>query len=61
MPGARQCAVKLFLSSKDHGIIMESGIFIRRIMLGSLAAKEGCLIAGDRIISVRIRKKMGDL
>jgi discs large protein 5 len=40
-------------SSRDHGLTLETGIYISKINPGSLAAKEGNLAVGDRVLSVR--------
>jgi discs large protein 5 len=40
-------------SSRDHGLTLETGIYINKINPGSLAAKEGNLAVGDRVLSVR--------
>ncbi|XP_033106824.1 disks large homolog 5-like isoform X2 [Anneissia japonica] len=45
-------SVKLYLAGEDHGLSLESGVYIRRISPGSIAAKEGSLSVGDRIISI---------
>ncbi|XP_070544146.1 disks large homolog 5-like isoform X2 [Ptychodera flava] len=37
---------------RDHGLTLEQGIFISRVTTGSVAAKEGNLAVGDRIINV---------
>ncbi|XP_071954116.1 disks large homolog 5-like isoform X2 [Antedon mediterranea] len=45
-------SVKLYLAGEDHGLSLESGVYIRKISPGSIAAKEGTLSVGDRIISI---------
>lgn len=39
---------------QDIGISLEQGFYVNRLMSGSLAAKEGSLAIGDRILSVRV-------
>ncbi|XP_071442600.1 disks large homolog 5 isoform X2 [Hetaerina americana] len=39
-------------SSKDHGLMLETGVYISKITPGSLAAKEGNLAVGDRVLSI---------
>ena len=46
--------VKLQLNNYDHGLILETGMYICKITPGSLAAKEGNLAVGDRVLSVSI-------
>ncbi|XP_073985790.1 MAGUK family member discs large 5 isoform X1 [Rhodnius prolixus] len=48
----RLYTAQLKLSKYDHGITLESGIYISKISPGSLAAKEGNLSVGDRIVSI---------
>jgi len=36
----------------DHGISLETGVYINKITPGSLAAKDGNLDVGDRVLSV---------
>ncbi|XP_038060075.1 disks large homolog 5-like isoform X2 [Patiria miniata] len=50
--GAKFCPVTLFLTNKDHGVTLESGIFVSRIEPGSASAKESGLMVGDRMVSV---------
>ncbi|KAM4704287.1 disks large homolog 5 [Rhinophrynus dorsalis] len=39
-------------SQKDSGISLESGILVASVVPGSPAAKEGSLVAGDRIVAI---------
>ncbi|XP_054773689.2 disks large homolog 5-like [Lytechinus pictus] len=48
----RHHPVKLFYGGKEHGLVLDNGIFISRIVAGSAAAKEGSLLPGDRIVYV---------
>ena len=36
----------------DHGITLELGAYVAKIMPGSVAAKEGSIAVGDRIVCV---------
>lgn len=40
------------LKNGDHGISLESGQYIKKITPGSLAANDGNLNVGDRVLSV---------
>jgi len=42
----------LHLNVSEHGLTLETGIYICKINPGSLAAKEGNLAVGDRVLSV---------
>lgn len=47
--------IQLQLSmNSEHGLTLETGIYICKINPGSLAAKEGNLAVGDRVLSVSI-------
>lgn len=37
----------------DHGLTLELGVYIAKIQPGSVAAKEGGIAVGDRVINVR--------
>lgn len=39
---------------KHHGLTVENGVYISRITPGSIAAREGSIAVGDRLLSVRI-------
>lgn len=39
-------------SNMDHGLCLESGVYISHIAPGSQAAKDGSLAVGDRILTV---------
>ncbi|KAG8230432.1 hypothetical protein J437_LFUL015453 [Ladona fulva] len=39
-------------STKDHGLVLETGVYISKITPGSLSAKEGNLAVGDRVLSI---------
>lgn len=39
-------------NNMDHGLSLESGVYISHIAPGSQAAKEGSLAVGDRILTV---------
>lgn len=43
---------QLHLNVSEHGLTLETGIYICKINPGSLAAKEGNLAVGDRVLSV---------
>jgi len=40
------------VNNYDHGISLETGVYINKITPGSLAAKDGNLDVGDRVLSV---------
>ncbi|XP_054265704.1 disks large homolog 5-like isoform X2 [Macrosteles quadrilineatus] len=40
------------LNNYEHGLTLETGIYISKISPGSLAAKEGNLAVGDRVLSI---------
>ncbi|XP_065226709.1 disks large homolog 5 isoform X2 [Planococcus citri] len=51
--GARSLfTTQLQLNNYDHGLALETGMYICKIAPGSLAAKEGNLAVGDRVLSV---------
>lgn len=55
-------AVQLNLTAgtRNHGIHLETGVYIARIAEGSLAARDGCeLLVGDRVLSVNSRTMEG--
>ncbi|XP_037038795.1 disks large homolog 5 isoform X2 [Bradysia coprophila] len=54
-------AVNLNMNSnnRNHGLTLETGVFISKIMPGSLAAKEEDLSAGDRVLSVNSKTMEG--
>lgn len=37
---------------KHHGLTVENGVYISRITPGSIAAREGSIAVGDRLLSV---------
>ena len=39
-------------SGSDHGLTLELGVYVAKIQPGSVAAKEGVIAIGDRIVSV---------
>ena len=39
-------------SGPDHGLTLELGVYVAKIQPGSVAAKEGVIAIGDRIVSV---------
>jgi hypothetical protein len=41
-------------SSSDHGLTLELGVYVAKIQPGSVAAKEGVIAIGDRIVSVSL-------
>ncbi len=43
-------------SGSDHGLTLELGVYVAKIQPGSVAAKEGVIAVGDRIVSVSYRK-----
>jgi C-terminal processing protease CtpA/Prc len=36
----------------DHGLTLELGVYVTKILPGSVAAKEGVIAVGDRIVNV---------
>lgn len=54
-------AVNLNMNSnnRNHGLTLETGVFISKIMPGSLAAKEEDLSAGDRVLSINSKTMEG--
>nr|CAD7404625.1 unnamed protein product [Timema cristinae] len=52
MGGRCLYTTQLRLNVNEHGLSLETGIYICKITPGSLAAKEGNLAVGDRVISV---------
>lgn len=48
----RLFTTQLQLKNYDHGLTLEAGIYISKISPGSLAAREGNLAVGDRVISI---------
>ena len=46
----------LNLNGSYHGISLELGAYVAKIQPGSVAAKEGSIAVGDRIVGVRIIK-----
>ncbi|XP_023210060.1 disks large homolog 5-like [Centruroides sculpturatus] len=48
---------------KNHGLILEPGVYVSRITPGSVAAREGTVAVGDRLLSHMILRipKPGDL
>lgn len=46
--------LQLQLNNYEHGLTLETGIYISKISPGSLAAKEGNLAVGDRVLSVSL-------
>ncbi|XP_063244378.1 disks large homolog 5 isoform X2 [Bacillus rossius redtenbacheri] len=59
MAGRCLYTTQLHLSISEHGLTLETGIYICKIAPGSLAAKEGNLAVGDRVISVNNRTMDG--
>ncbi|XP_059475211.1 disks large homolog 5 [Neocloeon triangulifer] len=60
--GSARClyTTQLQLSSnRDHGLTLETGIYISKINPGSLAAKEGNLAVGDRVLSINSKTMDG--
>lgn len=43
---------QLKVNNYDHGISLETGVYINKITPGSLAAKDGNIEVGDRVLSV---------
>lgn len=60
---AHMYAVQLNLmnSNRDHGLTLESGIFISKIAPNSLASAEADLTAGDRILTINNQSMEGIL
>lgn len=54
-------AVNLNMNSnnRNHGLTLETGVFISKIMPGSLAAKEEDLSVGDRVLSINSKTMEG--
>lgn len=55
----RLFTTQLQLKNYDHGLTLEAGIFISKISPGSLAAREGNLAVGDRVISINNKSVEG--
>lgn len=51
-PSRSLFTTQLQVNNYDHGISLETGIYINKITPGSLAAKDGNLDVGDRVLSV---------
>ncbi|XP_050531919.1 disks large homolog 5 [Daktulosphaira vitifoliae] len=51
-PSRSLFTTQLQVNNYDHGISLETGIYINKITPGSLAAKDGNLDVGDRILSI---------
>lgn len=51
-PSRSLFTTQLQVNNYDHGITLETGIYINKITPGSLAAKDGNLDVGDRVLSV---------
>lgn len=52
----RKYQASLQLSSaapQQHGLSLDLGVYVARIQPGSVAAKEGTVAVGDRILGVR--------
>lgn len=54
-------AVRLSMAggNRNHGITLETGVFITKITPGSLAAREDDLVAGDRVLSINSKTMEG--
>ncbi|KDR24048.1 Disks large-like protein 5 [Zootermopsis nevadensis] len=52
MGGRCLYTTQLHLNVSEHGLTLETGIYICKINPGSLAAKEGNLAVGDRVLSI---------
>ncbi|XP_068081799.1 disks large homolog 5 [Anabrus simplex] len=50
---------QLQLNMNEHGLSLETGIYICKITPGSLAAKEGNLAVGDRVLSINSKTMDG--
>uniref|UniRef100_A0A0A9XJ47 PDZ domain-containing protein n=1 Tax=Lygus hesperus TaxID=30085 RepID=A0A0A9XJ47_LYGHE len=48
----RLYSTQLQLNKYEHGLILEAGIYISKILQGSRAAKDGNLAVGDRVVSI---------
>lgn len=44
--------VILSVHGKHHGLVVENGVYISRIAPGSVAAREGSIAVGDRLLAV---------
>ena len=42
------------MNGSDHGLTLELGAYVAKIQPGSVAAKEGSIAVGDRIVCVSI-------
>ena len=51
----RRHVASLHLNGSPHGITLDLGVYISRIAPGSVAAKEGSIAVGDRILSINDR------
>ena len=50
----KRYSTTLNLNGSYHGISLELGAYVAKIQPGSVAAKEGSIAVGDRIVGVRI-------
>jgi len=51
-PSRSLFTTQLEINNYDHGISLETGVYISKITSGSMAAKDGNLDVGDRVLSV---------
>ena len=58
--GKKYSATLHFNSYEDehHGLVLDLGVYVSKILPGSLSAKEGSIAVGDRIVSVSAVCKM---
>jgi hypothetical protein len=47
----------LHLNGSDHGLTLELGAYVAKIQPGSVAAKEGSIAVGDRIVCVSVQRQ----
>jgi len=51
-PSRSLFTTQLEVKNYDHGISLETGVYINKITPGSMADKDGNLDVGDRVLSV---------
>jgi len=51
-PSRSLFTTQLRVNNYDHGISLETGVYISKITPGSMAAKDGNFDVGDRVLSV---------
>ncbi|KAJ6633526.1 Disks large like 5 [Pseudolycoriella hygida] len=51
--------LNMYSNNRNHGLTLEIGVFISKIMPGSLASKEDELATGDRVLSINSKTMEG--